>query len=111
MAVALQLANVVANIVLGRVGLVYLLVCAITVTFSAVGALVASRHPRNAIGWIFIGGALSTGIGGLASSFVEHRLQEGTAEGTLVGVAAAYAGASWIPFILRPAGDGTGWGR
>ena len=102
MAVALQLADDVASIALGGVELVYLLVSAITVTFSAVGALVAARHPRNAIGWIFIGAAMSTGIGGLASSFVEHRLQEGTAEDTLVGFAAAYAGASWIPFILVP---------
>ena len=31
-----------------------------TAMAAMVGALVASRHPRNAVGWLFCGGALGT---------------------------------------------------
>jgi hypothetical protein len=35
-------------------------------TFSVVGAIVASRHPRNPIGWIFCTVGLVTGLDALA---------------------------------------------
>ncbi|MDQ3678545.1 MAG: hypothetical protein M3401_17405 [Actinomycetota bacterium] len=76
---------------------------AFAVAFSAVGVLVAMRQPGNAIGWIFLGVAVSTALGGLAHGFVEYRLQDSADPGALIGAAAAYADVSWIPFVLVPA--------
>ncbi|MBA3860753.1 MAG: hypothetical protein H0X56_02160 [Solirubrobacterales bacterium] len=76
---------------------------ALLIAFTAVGALVALRHPRNAIGWIFLGVAMSIGVSVLAHAFVDYRLQDGADQNVLVGAAAAYADASWIPFVLIPA--------
>lgn len=39
------------------------------VVFPLVGALVASRHPRNAVGWIFIGVGLVYGLSALAEMY------------------------------------------
>jgi hypothetical protein len=75
---------------------------AMTVAFATVGALVAARHPSNAIGWIFLGVALFTGVSGLGRDFVECHLQDRGDPGRLVGAAAAYADVSWIPFVLVP---------
>jgi hypothetical protein len=38
--------------------------------YAIIGALLASRKPRNPIGWIFLGIAIFTGIPGLASQYV-----------------------------------------
>jgi hypothetical protein len=75
---------------------------AITIAFSAVGALVATRHPSNPIGWIFLGVAVSTGLGGFAHGYVQFRLHEGGVTGAFVETAAIYAEASWVPFVLVP---------
>lgn len=76
---------------------------AIAVAFAIVGALVASRQPRNAIGWIFLGVALSTALSGLAHSFVEFQLADGPDQRWPVGAAAAFSDVGWIPFVLVPA--------
>jgi hypothetical protein len=78
-----------------------LLTTTITVAFSSVGAMVAKRHPRNAIGWIFIGVAIFTGLGTLAHGYAQYRLDGGGTEG-VVGAAAMYAEISWVPFVLVP---------
>lgn len=75
---------------------------AITVAFSIVGALVAKRHPGNAIGWIFLGVAVFTGLGGLAHGYAEYRIQDGGTTGGITGIAATYAEVSWVPFVLVP---------
>jgi hypothetical protein len=80
-----------------------LIISAITLAFSAVGALVASRQPRNPIGWMFLGVALSAGLARVAHHFVEHRVSHGADQDTLVGAAAAYSDVSWVPFVLVPA--------
>jgi len=80
-----------------------LFTAAIGLAFSIVGVLVASRQPRNAIGWIFLGVALSTGLSGAAHNFVEYHLADGPDQRWLVGAAAAYADVGWIPFVLVPA--------
>jgi hypothetical protein len=79
-----------------------LLTTTITVAFSSVGALVARRHPGNAIGWIFIGVAVFTGLGGLAHGYALYRLDGGGTAGIVAGTAAMYAEISWVPFVLVP---------
>jgi len=78
------------------------LVVALAVTFSVVGALIASRHPGNAIGWIFLAVAVATGLGGVAGAYADHWLGGGGGSQTLGKTAAWYATLSWIPFILVP---------
>jgi len=43
-------------------------------SFSTVGALVAARRPRNAVGWIFCGVALASGIGFAGQFYGEYAL-------------------------------------
>src|SRR5215211_4398563 len=72
---------------------------ALALTFSVVGALIASRHAGNAIGWIFLAVAVSTGLGALAGSYADRWLARGGPQ-ALGETAAWYASLSWIPFIL-----------
>jgi hypothetical protein len=76
-------------------------VLALALTFSVVGALIASRHPGNAIGWIFLAVAVSAGLGALAGSYADRWLARGGSQ-ALGETAAWYASLSWIPFILVP---------
>src|SRR5829696_6634260 len=56
--------------------------------FSAVGAIIASRQPRNAIGWIFCGVGLAMGINSLAGGYAEYRLSGGYGPWSLAETAA-----------------------
>jgi hypothetical protein len=78
------------------------LVVMLALTFSVVGALIASRHPGNAIGWIFLAVAVSTGLGGAAAAYAEHWLGGDGGSRALGETGAWYASLSWIPFILVP---------
>ncbi len=53
------------------------LTLATVLTFSVVGAIVASRHPRNTIGWIFCTVGLVTGLDTLARGYAEVWLASG----------------------------------
>jgi hypothetical protein len=75
---------------------------AIAITFAAVGALIASRHPDNAIGWLFLGAAVSAGIGYLAGAYADHWLDTGDGPALVGKTAAAYSSVSWFPWILVP---------
>jgi hypothetical protein len=78
-------------------------VVALALMFSVVGALIASRHPGNAIGWIFLAVAVATGLGAVAGSYADHWLGGGRAGSQALGETAAwYSNLSWIPFILVP---------
>jgi hypothetical protein len=83
------------NLLIPTLGLVFLV-------FSGVGAVIASRQPRNAMGWIFLGVGLSTGLGTLASAYAEHWVGGGGGSRALGEAAAVYGNVSWIPFILIP---------
>lgn len=78
-------------------------ITAIALAFAVLGVLIAAREPRNPIGWLSLGVAMSTGVASIAHVLVQDRLAGGGAQHGLVGAAAAYSDASWVPFILIPA--------
>jgi len=78
------------------------LIPALGLAFSGVGALIASRHPRNAVGWIFAGVGVTTGLGAFAGAYAERWLGGDGGSRALGELAAVYGTISWIPFILVP---------
>ena len=79
-----------------------LLVPALGLAYTVVGSLIASRHPRNAMGWLFLGIGVTTGLGAVAGSYADEWLADGGRPRALGESAAVYGTASWIPFILVP---------
>jgi hypothetical protein len=77
----------------GSVADTVVLSLAIVLTFSVVGAIVASRHPRNTIGWLFCAIGLAVGFNGLAGGYAEYWLVSGRGSRSL-GETAAWFG-SW----------------
>ena len=75
---------------------------ATVLTFSVVGAVVASRHPRNAIGWIFCSIGLEVGIQALAAGYAEYWLASGSGPRSLGETAAWLATWLWIPVVAVP---------
>jgi signal transduction histidine kinase len=76
-----------------------------SIVFALVGALIASRQPRNPIGWLFLGCALVNSLTDLAQGWALHDWPGSE-------LAEAYAYTSWIPqagaivlsFLLFPSG-------
>src|SRR5215207_5625788 len=75
---------------------------ATVLTFSVVGAIIASRQPRNAIGWLFCGVGLVMGINSLAGGYAEYRLSGDSAPGSLAETAAWFASWSWSILVYVP---------
>jgi hypothetical protein len=71
-------------------------------TFSVVGAIVASRHPRNTIGWIFCIIGLAVGIDFLARGYAEYWLASGSGSRSLGETAAWFTSWLWIPEVAVP---------
>ncbi len=69
-----------------------------------VGAMVATRQPRNPIGWLFLAGQLGTGIGLVSQAYASRVLQDGVLgpplAGQLATVVASALGASWALAVL-----------
>src|ERR671921_597399 len=66
--------------------------------FSVVGAIVASRQPRNAIGWLFCGVGVTVGLNSFAGDFAEFWLASGFGVSSLGETAAWFS--SWLWFLL-----------
>jgi hypothetical protein len=66
--------------------------------FSVVGAIVASRQPRNTIGWLFCGVGVTVGLNSFAGDFAEFWLASGFGVSSL-GETAAWL-SSWLWFLL-----------
>jgi hypothetical protein len=78
-------------------GAVYAVLGLATVlTFSVVGAIVASRHPRNTIGWIFCTTGLIEGLDRLARGYAEFWLASGWGPRSLAETTAWFATWAWI---------------
>jgi signal transduction histidine kinase len=75
---------------------------ALGIGFATAGVLIAVRQPRNAIGWIFLGAAVSVGLGALAGSYADNWIDHRIGSKALGETAAWYADLSWMPFILVP---------
>ncbi len=76
---------------------------AILVAWATVGALVASRQPRNPIGWILCGLSVHAGLASLAEGYADRYVAgDGGSEGW-AGTAAWFATWAWIPAVLVPA--------
>jgi len=77
-------------------------VLATVLTFSVVGAIIASRQPRNAIGWIFCGIGLVASLNSLSGSYAVYRLAGGYGPWNLAETAAWYASWSWTLWLYVP---------
>src|SRR5215212_8791567 len=75
---------------------------ATVLSFSVVGAIIASRQPRNSIGWIFCGIGLLVGINSLTGGYAEYRLAGGSAAGSLAETAAWFSSWSWSLWVYVP---------
>jgi hypothetical protein len=74
----------------------------VAVVFVVVGWLIASRHPDNAIGWLFLGAAVAAGLGALSASYADYWVDAKAGPELLGRTAAWYESLSWIPWILVP---------
>src|SRR5215203_5528056 len=81
-------------------GLVTLSVLALA--FSVVGAIIASRQPRNAIGWIFGGVGVTIGFSSFAGDYAEFWLASGFGRGVLGETAAWFSSWSWTLLVYVP---------
>jgi hypothetical protein len=70
--------------------------------FSVVGAIIASRQPRNAIGWIFCGVGVTVGLNSFAGDYAEFWLASGFGN-TILGESAAWLSSwSWSLLLYVP---------
>lgn len=69
---------------------------------ATVGALIASRHPRNPIGWILCGLALLIGLSLLADAYADRFTSSGAGSQRLAETAAWWGNWTWVPLILVP---------
>ena len=69
-----------------------------------IGALIATRQPRNPIGWLFLAGQLGTAVGLVSQAYAVRVLQDGALgpplAGQLATVVASALGASWALSVL-----------
>jgi hypothetical protein len=79
------------------------LVPAIVAGFSIVGVLIASRRPRNPIGWLFCGIGLAGSLMSLSRGYAEFWLDGQAASTTLGETAIWYSDVSWAPVMLPAA--------
>jgi hypothetical protein len=79
----------------GEAGYV-VLALANVLTFTVVGAIVASRHPRNPIGWIFCTLGLVTGLDALTHGYTEFWLVSGWGSRSFGETVAWFGTWAWI---------------
>jgi hypothetical protein len=70
--------------------------------FSVIGAIIASRQPRNVIGWIFCSISVVAGVDTLTGGYAELWLESSSGTRSLAETAAWFSSWTWIPQILVP---------
>ena len=93
--VALALALLVASSVISLAGGSGVglsgFITAIALVFAGVGALIATRHPDNAIGWIFLSVGVTAGLAEVAHAYADYWLDGNGGSEALAKAAAWYA--------------------
>src|SRR5215218_3488344 len=79
-----------------------MIACGSIFMLSVVGAIIASRQPRNAIGWLFCGIGLVVSLNSLSGSYAVYRLAGGYGPWNLAETAAWYASWSWTLWLYVP---------
>src|SRR5215210_3747317 len=75
----------------------------LALAFSVVGAIIASRQPRNAIGWLFCSVGVTIGLSSFAGDYTEFWLASGFGRGALLGETAAWFSSwSWTLLVYVP---------
>ncbi len=69
------------------------------VVFPVTGALVASRHPRNAVGWLMIGGPLFSTLQSATNAYAQHALVTAPGSWPGGGFASWISAWSWVPLV------------
>src|SRR5215216_5561866 len=64
--------------------------------FSVVGAIIASRRPRNTIGWLFCSVGVTIGVNAFAGDYAEFWLVSGFGTNSLGETAAWFSSWLWI---------------
>ncbi len=104
--VALAVTLLVSSVVISAAGSGVSLsgiIWAIALVFAGVGSLIATRHPGNAIGWIFLSVAVTAGLAEVAHAYADYWVGGNGGSEALAKAAAWYGDLSWIPFIVVPA--------
>ena len=70
--------------------------------FSAVGAIIASRHPRNTIGWLLCSVGVTIGLNSFAGDYAEFWLVSGFGISSLGETAAWLSSWLWILLVYVP---------
>src|SRR5215208_524240 len=70
--------------------------------FSVVGAFIASRHPRNTIGWLFCSVGVTIGLNSFVGDYAEFWLASGYGTSSLGETAAWLSSWLWILLVYFP---------
>ena len=69
-------------------------------SFPLVGALIASRQPRNPIGWLFLGTGFALGLQRALLGWSTHELVVGPGTSSAAALAALVADLLWVPTLV-----------
>jgi hypothetical protein len=70
-----------------------------SLSFPVVGALIASRQPRNTLGWILLGVGVGWGLGAMLDIYAWYGLEANPGSLPRPGIAVALNEPMWVPLI------------